>query len=82
MKKEICFNINQSLRTTIHRIATYSMLVKSHISSVSLFTDRKEAKLLLQEGEHLLEICHQMKKGICFDINHNLQTILHSGVTS
>ena len=32
---------------------------------------------MLQEGKHLLEICHQMNKGICFNINQYLQTTLH-----
>ena len=37
---------------------------------------------LSQEGEHLLEICHQMNKGICFNINQYLRIKLHSRVAS
>ena len=38
--------------------------------------------VLLQEGEHLLEICRLMNKGIRFDVNQYLRATLHRTITN
>ena len=55
----------------------------SHIFSIIFYRQKrsKNFKVLLQEGEHLLEICRQMNKGIRFNISQNLRTILHRTMT-
>ena len=79
MKIEICFNVNQSFRT-IHRIVTYST---SLIFSIFFHRQKRSEnfKVLLQQGENLLEICSQMNKAIRFNINRYLRTMLHRTVT-
>ena len=36
---------------------------------------------MLQEREHILEICRQMNKGIYFNINQYIRTTLHKTMT-
>ena len=83
INKKICFNLNQSFRTTVHSIVTYSILV--YVAYLLYYfppTKKSEnVKVLLQEREHLLEICHQMIKGICFNINWSNRTTLHVIIT-
>ena len=67
MKKEICFNVNQSFQTTMYRIVAYSILI--YVTYLLYYLPPTEKnlnfKVLLQKGEHLLEICCHMNKGIC-----------------
>ena len=43
MKKEVCFNINQLIRTTLHRLLNDGV---RHAHSVSVSSERNETKIL------------------------------------